>query len=588
MARISQQTIEQVTTIANVVDVVSEYVDLKQAGRSFKGLCPFHDEKTPSFSVNADKGIYKCFGCGAGGGAVNFIMQADNLEFPDAIIKLANMFNIKIDFDESDKRFSDLRTQLLSINTNALNFYKDNLNSDIGTEVHQYLSERGFTKEIINEFKLGYINNQSNALLKLIQKEKYSSDAMKESGLFYNGKNGYVDSFRSRLIFPIMDRNENTIGFAGRVFNNDHPAKYINSQDTILYNKSKVLFGLNKAIQEIKNQGNVIIVEGYFDLMQLFQSGIKNVVAICGTAFTDYHAAILKRHTKEIYIALDGDISGQNSAIKTGYILLKNGMQPKIIQTPKGLDPDDWIQQKGNTEFKEYMQSAIEVMQFHHDVFQTNDQNKNIQDFINQVLSEIVLFNDAIIKEISAKNLSDITGISTNSILESLNTMIDKNNRIKKIRENKNKDIKPIVNNQKTLIEDDLMRLCLCEDLEIRTFIYNNLNSDWIQSNAHKELYEHINIHLKSQNEMPIKLIMNQISDKETSQRFANIIYHLETFEASTKMAKDCLIRLEKIVLEIKLNSIREQLKQDDENLDIIKQIASIKQEIINLNNKYN
>lgn len=587
MARISSHTIDQVTTIANIVDVVSEYVDLKQAGKSFKGLCPFHEEKTPSFSVSPDKGIYKCFGCGAGGGSVNFIMQIDNLEFPDAIIKLANMFNIKIDFDESDKRYADLRTQLLSIYNYALKFYKDNLNSDIGIELKKYLSDRGFTKETINEFSLGYIDNQSNALLKLIQKEKYSSDAMKESGLFYNGKNGYVDSFRSRLIFPIIDRNENTIGFAGRVFNNDHPAKYINSPETILYNKSKVLFGLNKAAQEIKNKNNIIIVEGYFDLIQLFQSGIKNVVAISGTAFTDYHAAIIKRYTKEIYLAFDGDDAGEKAAIKTGYILLKNGMQPKIINTPEGLDPDDWIKEKGNVEFKESMKSTLEVIDFHYKMFQLDEQNNNIQNFINDVLTEIISFDNAIIKELSAKKLSEITKISENSILETLNLMINKNNKIKQIRKNRVKDTIPIKNNIKNLLEDDLIRLCLCEDLEIRTFIYNNLNTDWIQSSIHKKIYEYIYIHLKSENEIPINVIINQISDKEINKKFVAIIYNIDSFEASFKMVKDCLIRLEKMMFKIKLKTIREKLKNSDESLEIMQEITSLKQNIINLDKKY-
>ena len=360
MTRISENIIEQIRVSADIVDVISTYIELKKKGRNFFGLCPFHNEKTPSFSVNQDKQIYKCFGCGAGGGVINFVMDVDNIDFITATRKLASMYNIEIADSEKDKYTKDLKSQLLKINSLALNFFQQNLNSSNGEKIKQYLIDRNFNQSTIDTFNLGYSGTSPKALLETLQKNNLNANALKQSGLFYESDKGYFDRFRSRLIFPINDKVGKIIAFAGRVIdNNQNIAKYINSPETPIYNKSKTFYGLDKASDSIRKNKFVVIVEGYFDLMRLYQNGLSNVVAISGTSFTDQHASIIKQYTENIFIAFDGDIPGIKSAIKTGYILIKNSISPKIILIPKNQDPDDYVQENGLDAFIQIKDNSL-------------------------------------------------------------------------------------------------------------------------------------------------------------------------------------------------------------------------------------
>ena len=296
MARISEQTIEIVRTAADIVEVISSYIELKKKGQNFFGLCPFHGEKTPSFSVSQNKQIFKCFGCGAGGGVINFVMDIDSLQFVEAVEKLASMYNIKIETSATDKRIKNLKGQLIEINKLSAKYYVDQLQQD--KAIKNYLYKRNFNDEMIKLFQLGYSDKSSSNLLPYLQKKDFSSESMKKSGLFIDGKNGYFDRFISRLIFPITDKNGDIIAFAGRdLSNKENTAKYINSIETPIYNKSKTFYGLNLAKEFIRKEKFIIIVEGYFDLIRLYQNNIKNVIAISGTSFTDLHASIIKQYS---------------------------------------------------------------------------------------------------------------------------------------------------------------------------------------------------------------------------------------------------------------------------------------------------
>ena len=321
MARISEQSIEKVRQAADIVDVVSGYVELKQKGRNFFGLCPFHDEKTPSFSVNPDKQIFKCFGCGAGGGSINFVMELEKLEFVDSVKKLAQNYNIVLDIEGGDsKKFADTKSQLIAMHEYATKYYHKILLSEEGKKAYSYLEERGLSRNIIEQFQLGYSPDSSDDLLNLLRKESFSADAMKLSGLIIKSDKGYFNRFRSRIMFPIQNQRGDYIAFGGRIFNKDDFAKYQNSPETPIYYKSNILYGLNQNLQDIRVKKEIILVEGYMDLLQLFQAGITNCLAISGTAFTDGHANILKRFTNKIYVTFDGDDAGQKAAIKLSLI----------------------------------------------------------------------------------------------------------------------------------------------------------------------------------------------------------------------------------------------------------------------------
>ena len=586
MSRISEATIEQIRTTADIVDVISRYIELKKKGRNFFGLCPFHGEKTPSFSVNPEKQIYKCFGCGEGGGTINFIMGIDKLNFIEATKKLGQMYNIQIDSINNNSRSSNLKSQLLEINLNTAKFYQKQIHSNMGMKIKEYLYKRDFDDKIIDDFSLGYSFNKPNQLLKYLQQMNFKSEALKKSGLFFENDKGYFDRFRGRLIFPINNKNGEIIGFAGRIIKkNDNIAKYINSPETPIYNKSKIFYGLDKSSEFIKKEDSVIIVEGYFDLMQLVKNGIKNVVAISGTSFTDMHASIIKQYTKNIYIAFDGDTAGKKAAIRTGYILLKNSIDSKIIEIPENHDPDDWVKSKGPNIFLDSLNSAIHTINFHYNLFNKNE-DKSINNFIEESINEITYINEPIFRELSAKRLSDITKVSEENIIITLNNIVKKRIRFK----SNITSIDDQENHKKsTFLEDDLIRLCLNKEKIIREFIYNNIDINWIKSEIHKEIFDQLYIHLKSEDDMPINLIINKIENNEIRNKITDLIINIEKFMPTIEMAYDCLIRLERNILKTTQNNLRNSLKnatEEDMN-SIIDNITKIENSINELDSKY-
>jgi len=586
MAQISENTIELIRTTADIVDVISSYIELKKKGRNFFGLCPFHGEKTPSFSVNQEKQIYKCFGCGTGGGVINFIMEIETLNFIDAIEKLAQKYNIKIESTKADIRSRNLKDQLIEINQISTEYYHNQLFDEKNKTVLEYLKERNFTDESINLFKLGFSDKNSSQLLQFLQKKKFTSEAMKQSGLFINGEKGYFDRFYSRLIFPISDMNSNVIAFAGRSLDKSNQAKYINSIETPIYNKSKVFYGLDLAKKKILDEKYAILVEGYFDLMRLYQNGIKNVLAISGTAFTDMHASIIKQYSSNIMIAFDGDTAGRKAAIRTGYTLLRNSISPKIILIPDGLDPDDWVQNEGSKKFLDSIKQASPVINFHHEIA---SKEQSVNEFINDSINEICLIKDPIFRELTAKDLSEIVNISEKNILASLNEKLSKKNKFKRKSASDDTTADLSNNNPNIFLEDDLLRLCLSEELSIRKLIFDYMQKGWLQSENHKKIYDMIYIHLNSENGMPIDVLINNMSEKNIRDKFTDLILNVETMDPTESMVLDCLIQLEKRILKKELISLKNSLKSAGANdiSDIINKITSTEKTIQDVASKY-
>jgi len=408
---------------------------------------------------------------------------------------------------------------------------------------------------------------------------------MKASGLFSDTKNGYIDRFRDRIMFTIHDSLGNPIAFAGRAIKKDENAKYINSSETPLYNKSKVLYGLHQTKEHISTLNNAIIVEGYFDFLQLFQADIKNVVAVSGTSFTDGHAQMLKRLTKNAQVAYDGDSAGVSAAIRAGYVLLKNGLNPSIIEIPHGKDPDDWILDAGVDPFLQSAKDSISLIKFSYNKFQ-NDQKDNIVSFINDTILELSHIDDRVITEIHLKELAKITDISFESIKQNFELIMDKKNRREEMRK---KDYPTLPNNNSLSIEDDLMMLCFSEEKLIREEIYNNLNPDWIINDNTKRMYHEIYIHLNSKFEPQIEIVVDQLEKKEDKNKLTGLVSEIEKITPSIDMAKNTINRIHHNYLMEKMKALREKLKKSEEEFqdssDLISQISSIQNKINNLKN---
>jgi len=590
MARISEQSIEKVRQAADIVEVVGGYIELKNRGRNFLGLCPFHNDNKPSLTVSPEKQIFKCFSCNAGGGSINFVMDYEKLEFIDAVKKLAQKYNIILDIQGGDsKKFTNTKSQLITMHNYAAKYYHNILLSDKGKKAYSYLKERGLSKDIIEQFQLGFSPDSGDDLLNLLRKENFSSEAMKLSGLFIKSEKGYFNRFRSRIMFPIQNQQGDFIAFGGRIFNKDNPAKYLNSPDTPIYYKSNILYGLNHNIQNIRAKKEIILVEGYMDLLQLAQARITNCLAISGTAFTDGHAKILKRFTNKIFITFDGDNPGITAAIKCGYMLIKNSLEPKIITPPNKMDPDDWIREQGVDGLNDGIANAQNIIKAHYNYFSSNEDTGSlgVTKFIDECLEELVLVTNPIIKEIMINEISDLTSIDKINIIQVLNEKITlKNNRQSNKVDNNKPKLQLTKKDTSLKLYNDIIKLCFAKDKDIRILIFENLNENWLLSELHKNIYKDIYIHLKSTDAPPVNIIAEQISSKESRQKLIDLTFNIEKFNHSRKLAIDTLIRIEQKALQSSVDNLREKLKTNN-NLEILEQLKEIENNIKNTSSKY-
>ena len=573
MAKISERSIEQIRNRADIIDIISSYVELKKRGRNFFGLCPFHNEKTPSFSANPEKQIYKCFGCGSGGSSIDFIMEIEKLDFVESIRYLAEQYGVEIEETHTISKGQDVTANIFEMNGQVLSMYQKNLFDSNNSSILSHLTGRGLTLDTINAFGLGLSYKEKNVILKKMQ-GNYNSKSMLSCGLFVDTKSGYIDRFRNRIMFTLYNITGKVIGFAGRAIDKNENAKYINSPETQIYNKSKVLYGLHVTKNDISKLDSAIIVEGYIDFLQLYQSGIKNIVAVSGTAFTDGHAHLLKRLTKNVLIAYDGDSAGISAAIKAGYVLLKNGMNPSVIRIPNGLDPDDWVLKSGPEPFRESAKNALPLIEFSHQQFEEKE-NANIADFINETLLELIQIQDNVIAEINLKLLSSCTNISFESIRNNYLSLIEK-----KEKRNQYKKMDEKIPPKNLSIEDDLLMLCFSKDKKIREQIYKNLNIDWMRSEQSKRIYKQIYIHLNSKFEPDTTIILDQLESKDDHHKLASIAFEVDRIIPSISMAKNCIQRLEHIFLKEQLEKCRQMLKDAEEsfedNSELITRITEI------------
>ena len=405
MARVPEETIERIRNTADIYDVVAQYVDLKKRGRNFFGLCPFHSEKTPSFSVAPDKQIYHCFGCGAGGNVFSFIVEHEKISFIEAVKQLGHKYGIQVDYQSgpANKIFSSL----YELHDIAVKLYHDILFSEKGKAALDYLHNRGFNDDTIKTYHIGFAPDSWDTLSNTIKTSSFKDNVYEKTGLFIKTDRGWRDRFRSRIMFPIYHQSGKAIAFGGRIFNNNDPAKYLNSPETPLYRKSEVFYGLHKTRDSIRKFSTAVLVEGYTDFLQLVQLGIPNVVALSGTALGNNHASQIRKFASKVYLAYDGDDAGINATLRAGYVLFQAGVEPLVIPMPNDKDPDDWVREEGVNAFQEAMGSSMPLLLFHlHKRDVKNLSGTDRSRIVKEILKEISLINDGIIRDDLLKSLS--------------------------------------------------------------------------------------------------------------------------------------------------------------------------------------
>lgn len=551
-----EELVEEIRERNDIVEVIGTYVKLQKKGSSYFGLCPFHNEKSPSFSVSPDKQMYYCFGCGAGGNVFTFIMEYENYSFPEALKYLADRVGIKLperEYSEEEKRQQDLRMQVLEINKMAANYFYYQLRTESGAQAMQYLKSRQLDDETIKRFALGYSSKYSSNLYQYFKSKKISDELLKESGLFnVDEKNGMYDKFWNRVIFPILDVNNRVIGFGGRVMGDGKP-KYLNSPETIVFDKSRNLYGLN--IARTARKKYLLVCEGYMDVISMHQAGFTNAVASLGTALTSGHASLLKRYTQEVLLLYDSDEAGVRAALRAIPILREAGVNSRVVNLRPYKDPDEFIKNLGAEAFEERLEQASDSFMFRVSIAESEfsmeepqGQNRFFERCAEMLLElkdelERNLYIEAIVKKYRGQY-----GISVEDLRKRVNTLALKGTPAeRRIQPKKSQEGAP--KKKKDSASDQAQKLMLTW---IVTYpkIFDKVAQYLTPEDFVVPLYREVARMLFSQREEgevnPARLL-NSFTDSEEQREVAslfNATIHLETPKEQDQAFADTLLRI--------------------------------------------
>jgi len=580
--RFSDELIEEVRINNDIVEVVSEYVRLEKKGKNYFGICPFHKEKTPSFSVEPGKQIFYCFGCGKGGNVIHFITLAENLDFIEAVRFLADRAKIVLpeSNDEAQAEKARRKQLVLDINVIAARYYNDILNSKQGELAAAYLKKREISEKTARKFGLGYSPDDWDSLYLHLKSKGIAEEYMLESGLVMKSSRGKLyDRFRGRLMFPIFDVRGNVIGFGGRVLDDSLP-KYVNSPETIVYSKGKHLYALNFA----KNANNktLIIVEGYMDAISLHQKGINNAVASLGTALTESQGRLLKKYAEEIIISYDADTAGQAATLRGLDLLNDMGCNVRVLTVPDGKDPDEYIRKNGRDSFQKLINSAMTLVDYKIGLLKERQDLSNLDgkiSFLNKASSVISGIDNTIEREMYIKKLSREYGISEEAILTEVlkrtKTAAKKNLRIANKAETERKAAEKSDGPEEKILHNERFILSLlCVDNSIYSSVKVQLKIDMFSSEETRRLAAIILDRLENKKGFTPAELLNIVSAEESGE-FARILnkecYCDDNRKAIVGKIKEIeLLRAEKRQKEI-LELLKDQSKLPEGDVEKLK-----------------
>ena len=496
MARYSEEILNEVRQSNDIVDVISQYVHLKRSGRNYFGLCPFHNEKSPSFSVSPDKQIFHCFGCGVGGNVITFVSQIEGLNFVETVQMLAERANIQLPTlqNNGDTQREILKDKVYKVNEFAAEYYHQNLYKPQAKMAQEYVKKRQLTNETLKSFRIGF-SGKFDELYQELKKQGFQEQEILESGLVNKNERGqYIDRYRNRLMFPICDARGRVIAFGGRVLDDSKP-KYINSPENVVYSKGRHLFGLNVAKKG--DTKKILIVEGYMDVISLHQRGITNVVASLGTALTEQQGWLLRKNSEQIILSFDSDEAGIKAKLRSIEILQNMGCDLRVLQLEGAKDPDEYILKYGNMRFQNAVDKAFSVVEFkvkilkkELDLDNTNDKIK----FLNEIAKLISKVDNTMEREVYIEKIAKEYDISKEAIYAEVNKLTYKNDKSEKILEK----AKPVVVHKKEETkeiseaikkrENTIISILLTGDLSIFEIIKQNIKPEDFQDEINKEI----------------------------------------------------------------------------------------------------
>jgi len=565
--RIPQNVIDEILNRADIAEIIGGYIPLKRAGRNFRALCPFHHEKTPSFMVSPERQIYHCFGCNKGGNAINFLMQYEHLEFPEAVEFLARKTGVVLpEIKEEDRRAANLILQLYKINELAASFYADILNSPAGTEALHYLKNRGLKPETIKTFRLGYAPAKWDALTNHLRAKGLNLSLLEKAGLIVSrqGSGGYRDLFHNRIIFPIFDVKSRTLGFGARMLpeknnNGASPSpKYINSPETPVYIKRNNLYGLNFAKEAIKRLDFAVIVEGYLDFIIPYQEGVENIIASSGTAFTQEQARLIKRYTQNVAIVYDGDSAGEMAALRTLDIFIEEGINVKVAALPQGFDPDSFVRKYGIAVLEEKINQAENLLDYKLKILKNRYGDKGIEGkamISAEMLATINRFKNAVVKSEYIKKLSQELAVSEDSLLQELK-------KIKPERPYPQADSSVIKRTPNVNPTEKLLIKLMLEETALINQIRNSLEpADFQDERASKIVSIMFNLIEQNKDAAPVNLL-NYFKDDAIQQIICESTLSAEVpSQDKERIITDCIQRLKKERLKNRKHRLHEEIK---------------------------
>lgn len=573
------EIIDQIRQVASIQEIASQYTTLRRRGNKHVGLCPFHSEKAPSFTVDDEKQLFHCFGCGAGGDIFTLVMERENLSFPEALKYLAEKYNIPLPKKrEFSPQLQKLEEKLFKINESTLAFFKKNLFATReGEKALGYLKKRDISEEIIQKLKIGYALNSWDSLLSFFKEKKVPPKLLEEAGLvLYNQKkDSYYDRFRGRIIFPIFSLTGKVVAFGGRTIFNAEP-KYLNSPDTPVYSKGKILYGLNFSKESIRDTGEVIIVEGYTDFVSLYQAGITNIAASLGTSLTSQQVSLPLRFAPRMIVSYDGDAAGKKAACRAISLCFEKGVQVKVLTLPQGVDPDDYLRKSGLNEFKNLIQKSTPGLKFLIDSLLEEwrmDIPEEKTKIVRNAVDEIGKMPDPIVRSEYLKQASEYLSVDE----EDLRRIIQR-----KSSEEKSKKEETILNAEKRLLQ------ILLEDKRIASYVFPEMKEEHFQGLKTEPIFAALTECSKKGKEPDFNELRQKI-DPSLSSSLAKALLLEKEQAATVEEAFECLNALKQFSLEnrkkeLKAEIISMEKKGDKEKLrslliqrqDIIKQLSSL------------
>ena len=507
--RIPESKIEEIRNSVDIVDVISQQVQLRKRGKNFIGLCPFHSEKTPSFTVSEEKQIFHCFGCHTGGNVFKFLTEFHKISFVEAVQELAEQQGITIEFDKAEYTEQQSEQEVLyDINTEAARYFLNNLlNDDEGEIARKYLHERNIKTQTLRSFGLGYTLKGWENFINFAKSRNLNIDKCVQLGLIGKNAEGKLyDKLAGRLIFPIFSPNGRVVAFAGRVLDaKDTGAKYINSPESLIYIKGRILYGLSFAKDDIRRLDKAIIVEGYMDLISLYQSGIKNVVAVSGTALTDDQVQLLSRYTKNVVLLFDADVAGIQASMRSIEILLKRDMEVKIVSLPKGEDPDSFVNKFGKEEFEELIKKAENFLEYQTKYFESQgkfDDPSTAAEAIRELVKPVALINDELKRNLLIRNIAQKFNLREKLLESELDKQIKQVKRFEKpdvkiIQSRRAEETSSVLIDAATEIspvlynlEKEILKLLFEADKPVAELIFNYLHPEDFSNSINRDLFE--------------------------------------------------------------------------------------------------